>query len=369
MQTVLFSTRKGLFAAEGSAGRVRVRSVGFLGDNCVLSMVDPRDGAWYTALNLGHFGSKLHRSDDRGATWREVAVPVYPERPADRPVNPRENMGRPAPWVLNLIWALEPGGADEPGVLWCGTLPGALFRSADRGESWTLVEPLWYMPQREEWFGGGAPWPGMHSVCVDPKNSRRVLVGISCGGVWLTEDGGATWRVQAKGMRAAFMPPEQAFDENIQDPHRMVQCPSSPQRLWVQHHNGIFRSDDGAASWQEIGEAGPSTFGFATAVHPDDPDRAWFIPALNDERRVPVGGRVVVTRTSDGGKTFETLTRGLPQQNAYDIVFRHSLAIDRSGDRLAFGSTTGGAWITEDGGNSWTALDARLPPIYAVTWA
>lgn len=375
--TLLISTRKGLFVAARGPRGWSIDAQHFLGDNCTLTLADPRDGAWYAALNLGHFGVKLHRSDDRGKSWTEVAAPSYPDRPADRPVNPQENFGKPVPWTLKLVWALEPGGVDQPGTLWCGTLPGGLFRSDDRGGSWKLVESLWLDPRREGWFGGGADWPGIHSIVVDERNSNRVFLGISCGGVWLTEDGGVTWNLRAKGMRAAYMPPEQAHDENIQDPHRLVQCRGNPDRMWVQHHNGIFRSDDEARSWTEITEAGPSTFGFGVAVHPSDPDTGWFVPALNDERRLPVGGRVVVTRTRDGGKSFDTLTRGLPQEHAYDIVFRHALDIDAGPEasadvakaRLAFGSTTGGVWTTENGGDSWDALPARLPPVYAVQFA
>jgi photosystem II stability/assembly factor-like uncharacterized protein len=134
----------------------------------------------------------------------------------------------------------------------------------------------------------------------------------------------------------------------------------------VQHHNGIFRSDDGGANWVEIAEAGPSTFGFPVVVHPDDPDTAWFIPAIKDEKRIPVAGAVVVTRTRDGGKSFEVLRNGLPQQHAYDLVYRHALDIDASGNRLAFGSTTGNLWVSEDQGDSWQSISQHLPPIYGV---
>jgi photosystem II stability/assembly factor-like uncharacterized protein len=134
----------------------------------------------------------------------------------------------------------------------------------------------------------------------------------------------------------------------------------------VQHHNGIFRSTDAAASWAEITDVKPSVFGFAVAVHPEDGDTAWFVPAVKDEKRYPMDGRVVVNRTRDGGKTFETLTKGLPQEHAYDLVFRHALDIDETGERLAFGSTTGSLWISEDEGDSWAAVSANLPPVYAV---
>ena len=170
-------------------------------------------------------------------------------------------------------------------------------------------------------------------------------------------------------MRAEYMPPEQANDPVIQDPHLVVQCSARPECFWAQHHNGIFRSTDDLASWQEITAAEPSTFGFAVAVHPEDPDLAWFVPAIKDEKRIPVDGRVVVTRTCDGGASFEQLRNGLPQEHAYDLVFRHAIDIDGSGDRLAFGSTTGSLWVSEDQGDHWSYISHHLPPIYALQFS
>lgn len=365
MERCYVSTRKGLFTLERGARGWGIAAAAFVGDNVTLAMPDPRDGSLLAALNHGHFGNKLHRSTDRGATWSEVGTPKYPEKPAGyQPATPVE--GTPAEWSLKLIWALEPGGADEPGVIWCGTLPGGLFRSDDSGQTWSLNRPLWDDPRREQWFGGGAEQPGIHSICIDPRDPRHVKVGVSCGGVWTTRDGGQTWAITAKGMRAAFMPPDKQYEENVQDPHMVAQCRAHPDVLWVQHHNGIFKSDDGAATWREITDVSPSTFGFAVAVHPAHPDIAWFVPGTSDEKRCLIDGRVVVTRTRDGGRTFETLTNGLPQQHAYDLVYRHALDVDRSGHTLAFGSTTGSLWLSEDGGDSWQTLASNLPPIYAV---
>ena len=359
------ATRKGLFTLERSAGRWGVERVSFLGDNCTLTMHDPRTGDLLAALNHGHFGVKLHRSRDGGATWSEAGTPAYPAKPADYvPKTPAE--GRPADWALKLIWALAPGGADRPGVVWCGTLPGGLFQSDDGGDSWSLNRPLWDDPRREEWFGGGAEQPGIHSICVDPRDSDHVLIGISCGGVWRTRDGGRTWEPGGAGMRAEYMPPDRQFDVNVQDPHLVAQCQTNPDVLWVQHHNGIFRSTDAAASWSEISGVRPSAFGFPVAAHPQDPETAWFVPAIKDEKRFPCDGRVVVNRTRDGGRTFETLTRGLPQEHAYDLVYRHALDVDETGERLAFGSTTGSLWISENGGDAWQTVSSNLPPIYAI---
>jgi hypothetical protein len=344
------ATRKGLFVINEKIGAPH-----FLGDPVTAVLQDGRD--WYAALNLGHFGVKLRRSADRGETWEEIAAPTYPPQPS-----PEEK----TPWKLVQVWTLEAGG---DGSLWAGTIPGGLFRSIDRGASWQLMQDLWQRPERAEWFGGGYDYPGIHSICVDPRDSRRVTVGISCGGVWQTRDGGAGWSLAAKGMRAEYMPPERGDDQNIQDPHRVVQCPKNPDTLWAQHHNGIFRSTDGASSWHEVPGKPLSKFGFAVAVHPSDPDTAWFVPAVKDERRVPVDGAMCVTRTRDGGKSFQTLRKGLPQEHAYDLVYRHGLALDASGNRLAMGSTTGGLWLSEDQGDSWRCLSTHLPPIYAVRFA
>src|SRR2546427_4858851 len=138
-------------------------------------------------------------------------------------------------------------------------------------------------------MGGGYDFPGIHSVSVDPRDPRRVLAGVSCGGAWTTEDGGESWSVASRGMFAAYMPPEKRDDPAIQDPHRIVRCAGSPDVLWAQHHNGVFRTTDGAKSWSEV-TIKPSSFGFAVAVHPNDPETAWFVPAVEDEQRGPGGG-------------------------------------------------------------------------------
>ncbi len=359
------ATRKGLFRFErnagGSRGRWAAADVAFLGEPVSVVLPDSRDGAIYAALNLGHFGVKLHRSLDGGATFEETSAPLYPAKPKD--------LDDPTPWSMVQIWSLEAGGADEVGVLWAGTIPGGLFRSTDRGDSWDLVESLWSRPDRLAWTGGGYDHPGIHSICVDPRDSRRLCAAVSIGGVWFSEDGGTTWEPRTRGMFANYVPPELREESNAQDPHRVVQCASNPDVFWAQHHNAVFHSTDAGKSWQEVLDVRPSVFGFAVAVHPGDPDTAWFAPAVSDECRVPVDGELVVARTRDGGSKFEVLRKGLPQQVSYDLVYRHGLDVDETGERLVLGSTTGGLWISEDQGDSWDCLSTHLPPIYAVRFA
>jgi len=204
--------------------------------------------------------------------------------------------------------------------------------------------------------GGGNDWPGIHSILVDPRNSRHVLVGVSVGGAW---------ECRARGMVAEGMPPERQGDPNVQDPHRIAACRAAPDVLWTQHHNGVFRSGNRGRLRTPVPAAKPSGFGFAVAAHPADPSTAWFVPAVKDERRVPVNATLVVSRTRDAGQTSDVISAGLPD-HSYDLIYQHALDVDATGRTLAMGSTTGGLWISSNGGERWQTISTHLPPVYAV---
>jgi hypothetical protein len=263
------------------------------------------------------------------------------------------------------VWGLEAG----PGRLWAGCLPAGLFTSDDGGASWQLVESLWMRPERKEWMGGGYDHAGIHSILVDPRDPGHVTVGISCGGVWQTRDGGGQWENTSEGMDAgAYMPPERRYDPNIQDVHRIDQCKAHPDVLWCQHHCGLYRSTDGGMHWDGIPSPAPSGFGFPVAAHPRDPRRAWFAPAHSDAQRMPADGRMVVNETRDAGASFSAHGYGLPQRDAYHLIYRHALVVADDGRTLAMGSTTGGLWVSDDGDASWHCLSRDLPPIAVLRW-
>jgi hypothetical protein len=355
-ERILVGTRKGLFELKRFARGWDVAGVHFLGDP-VTAVLPPKGGPLHAALDLGHFGVKLWTSENDGKEWQERAAPAFPPQPP-------EAAGDPHAWTVKAVWVMERGTA-----LWAGTIAGGLFRSDDEGRSWTLTRSLWDREERKQWVGGGAELPGLHSLLVDPGDKRRLIAGVSTGGVWLSDDDGGDWRLGGRGMYAEYMPPERREDPLAQDVHRLAACAAAPDTLWCQHHNGVFRSTDGGETWREITAIAPSKFGFAVAAHPRDPNTAWFVPAIKDECRVPVEGRIVVARTRDGGESFEVLRQGLPQRHAYDLVYRHAFEVDESGERLAMGSTTGGVWLSEDAGESWQELPARLPPVACVRFA
>ncbi len=350
-ERILVATRKGLITLARN-GEWSVLRTDFAGIPVTATLYDQRDGAIYAVLKHGHFGTKLHRSDDDGKTWIELPAPAFPPDAAGAP-------------ALFQLWTIETGGAGQKGRLWAGALPAGLFVSDDRGENWRQVSALWNVPEREKWFGGGYDDAGIHSISPDPRDPDRIVVAISCGGVWDTRDAGAHWMLQGEGLVASYMPPELAGQKETQDPHRVVRCDSVPDVMWMQHHCGIFRSVDAGVSWTPIKPPGDD-FGFAVAAHPREGGTAWFVPAIKDEMRVPRDGALAVTRTQDGGKTWQSFRDGLPQRNAYDMIYRHGLDVDETGNRLAMGSTTGSLWVSENGGEGWQLLNAHLPPIYAV---
>ncbi|GAB3242153.1 WD40/YVTN/BNR-like repeat-containing protein [Chitinimonas naiadis] len=346
--SVLVGSRKGLLHFRRGAADWQLAGHHFVGVQ--VSAVLAQGSRWYVALREGHFGPKLHASDDGGANWVELAVPALPSASTDKP--------------LDQVWTLAAG---SNGVLWAGCIPAGLFRSEDEGRGWQLVESLWQRPERQKWFGGGFDDAGIHSILIDPRNPDVVVLGVSCGGVWRTLDGGQSWDKHTQGMWAAYMPPEGKDDSDVQDPHRIAQCQARPEVFWCQHHNGEFRSQDDLQHWQEIA-AGPSlsSFGFAVAAHPQDPDTAWFVPAEVDQVRVPHDGDFYVLRTRDGGKHFEKLQRGLPPAPAFHLIYRHALAVDERGERLVMASTTGSLWCSDNAGEDWLRISAELPPVYCL---
>jgi hypothetical protein len=349
---LLVATRKGLLVLGRKGGSWSLGATAFPGVAVTATASDPRDGAIYAVLKHGHFGPKLHRSDDGGRTFGEIGSPAFPADAAG------------APSVFQY-WTLETGGTHRPDRLWMGAIPAGLFHSDDRGASWQFIKSLWDVPERTKWFGGGYDDAGIHSVSPDPRDKDRVVLAISCGGVWDSRDDGKSWTVRGKGLIASYMPPDQQEAPEIQDPHRLVRCPAAPDVLWVQHHSGVFRSTDAGATFAQIEPPGDD-FGFAVAVHPKDGNTAWLVPAMKDELRMPRDGAMYVHRTTDGGRSWEALRSGLPQSDAFELVYRHGLDVDAQGERLAMGSTTGSLWLSDNGGDAWQLVNAHLPPIYAV---
>lgn len=355
--TLLIGTRKGLVVCRKKNGHWRPSALHFDGIPVSIAYEDERQGTWWACLDHGHWGVKLHRSNDRGENWEEVTAPAYPEG-----AEVKEGVAA----TTKYLWAMQHGGQAYPDRLWIGTEPGGLFRSDNGGENFSLVHPFWNHPSRSQWFGGGRDNAGIHSIVLDPRDENHLFIGISCAGVFETKDAGETWAVRNVGLRADFLP--DAHAEIGHDPHILLSSPVNPDYMWQQNHCGIFRSTDGAATWQDVSQdGGPAYFGFAMAVADDDTEQAWVAPAVSDVTRVAVDKALCICRTDDGGKTWKDLRKGLPQEHCFDIVYRH--ALQASGDEVVFGTTTGNLFHSADRGDSWQAISNYLPMVYSIQFA
>lgn len=381
---ILLGTRKGTFIAEKTNGRWRSRLSGHAGAGSNFVARDPHTGTLWAALGHGHWGAKLSRSDDDGNTWRDAAQVKYPEgaRYLAPPMPDEEgSMGAVVlkPATLLKLWVLAFG---PNGRIYVGTIPGGLFVSENNGESFELNRPLWNHDSRggdlfsgpgsgkTEWFGtpasDGEFAPGIHSILVNPKNKDHLYVAISTAGVLESIDGGKSWQGRNRGMSNDYLP--DPYAEWGHDPHDVELCASDPQHLWQQNHSGVFYSSDGAATWSKVSQPERGVhFGFPIAVDTNDGKTAWVVPGKADQQRMAIEGQLFVARTTDGGKNWEQLRRGLPQEEAYDVIYRHALA--SQGDLLAFGTTTGNLYVSEDRGDSWLTVGNNLPPIYSVRFA
>lgn len=383
---ILVGTRKGTFIVERQNGQWKPHLAGHAGGSVNYVARDPYTGKLWALLGFGHWGAKLSVSTDDGATWVDNPTQIkYPEGAryigqvmSDDPNAEFGVVTRSA--TVQKLWII---GFGPEGAIYVGTIPGGLFISRNGGESFELNLPLWNHESRggdlfsgdgngeTKWFGtpaaeGGEFAPGIHSIVVDPRNPRRILIAVSTAGVIETTDGGETWQPRNKGMILDHTPEGEA--EWGHDTHFIEQCAGDPEHVWQQNHVGIYYSNDGAKSWRKVSRPEQGVhFGFPVTADAKNGRMAWVVPGKSDQERMTVGGALFVARTTDGGETWEELRRGLPQDQAYDVVYRH--ALDNKEGSVAFGSTTGNLYVSDDGGDSWTTVANNLPPIYSVRFA
>jgi serine/threonine protein kinase len=353
---LLVGTMKGAFVLRSTRRRSSWDVAGpYFHGNAVYAMGydgrDRRHRLWASTSNF--WGTLLRSSDDFGRSW----------------TNPLEaNVKFPSDTGTSLknIWQLFVSGHDDQ-LMYCGVEPAALFESRNAGESWSLVRGLFDHPHRPRWVPGNGGL-ALHTILEDPVNPRRVYVAISAGGVYRTDDGGASWEAANRGIRVTFQPEQ--FPEFGQCVHKMALHPSRPERIFLQHHWGVYRSEDGGDSWRNIGTGLPSDFGFPVVVHPHDPNCVYIVPVESDEFRCAPEGRLRVYRTRNAGRSWEPLSKGLPQKGAYETVVRDAMsadALDPVG--LYFGTRSGQLFGSSDEGKSWKRILGGLPSIVCVKTA
>jgi len=347
---LLVGTRKGLFVLRGDDGRFDVVARRFEGVDVEYAMKDSRTGRYYASVTHGQYGPHLFVTKDVEGEWQQGEGPAFPD-----------DTGA----TLKRIWVIE--GGERDGRVYAGVDPAALFVSEDFGETWSLVRALWDQPTRPQWQPGGGGLC-LHSVATWPGDPDRLAVAISAVGVWLTDDGGETWRRGVKGLTSPYLPedaPPESLDLCV---HKIRRSPAQPETMYMQFHGGVYRSDDAGQNWIDIAPGLPSNFSFPLAIHPRDPDRAWVIPLTGDFDRVTVDGKLRVYETSDRGNKWMARTEGLPQENAWHTILRQAFCSDGADPLgLFFGSESGEVFGSLDEGETWGVVAKGLPPVLSVT--
>jgi photosystem II stability/assembly factor-like uncharacterized protein len=352
MTELLLGTKKGLFVLEGDPGsnEFSIRCRAFPGEPVDYAMRDPASGRVLATVTSPFYGPKIWFAEDPAGEWTQAEGVALPDGSDE---------------ALERIWVIIAG---DGGALYAGGDPGVLFESRDGGTTWELNRALREHRVNEKWQPGGGGLC-LHSIVPWPGEPDKLSLAVSAAGVWHTDDHGETWRKGNRGISARYLPEESREGSDQLCVHRMERAPGKPERLFIQFHGGVYRSDDAGESWTYIADGLPSDFGFPLAVDPADPDSAYVIPLRGDFDRVTPDGNVRVYETRDAGTTWTPRGDGLPDHEAYLTVLRR--AFDRAGEgdslQLYFGATSGDVFGTGDAGESWFTVATRLPPVFSVT--
>jgi len=345
---LLVGTAKGLFRVIGDVAERRWRLDGpHMAGYSVLHTAAAPTGMLYAAASHKIWGAHIYASSDKGATW--ASLDAVPQHAADSGFGPTR-----AIWHLAVLQETMFAGID----------PAGLFRSADHGRSWQPVTALNEHRTRATWEPSQGCF-AVHSICVDPRHADRIVVAVSAGGVFRSEDGGGSWQPANVGVRAENLP--ERYPESGHNVHRVVMHPRVPERLYRQCYNGTYRSDDGACSWVEITAGLPSDFGYGIAVDPHDPDTVYQIPESSSHLRAPVDGKLCVYRSRDAGRSWVSASDGLPAEHVYVTVLREAMDTDTHEPcGVYFGTSGGQLFASPDAGDSWREIASYLPRILSV---
>lgn len=352
---LMVGTAKGAFIFTSKDGRRtwKVSEQNFKGSPSYHLSYDPRNKMMLAGVNNMQWGPSIMRSFDYGRTWKRTKnSPKFPKGSG---------------LTVTNIWHIEPGSEDEEGIVYAGVDPAVLFKSEDKGDSWTVNKALLNHETRKKWTPG-AGGLCLHTIMIDPRDSRNMHIAISAVGTMFSEDGGESWKFQNKHVRTGSLP--EKYPTFGQCVHKIVRHPERPNVIYQQNHFGQYRSDNNGEDWVDIQNNLPSRFGFPIAVDANDPKRAYTCPLEGDFNRVSPKGRFAIWATDNSGKEWQEQISGLPEPPSYFTVLREGMTSDREDPcGIYVGTTTGHLFHSRDHGEEWSKITDQLPPILSVSVA
>ena len=381
---VLVGTRKGAFilTSDGKRQKWNVSGPHFAGWEMYHLKGSPADpDRIYASQSSGWFGQIIQRSSDGGKTWETPGGEKRPDSYAPpagvsnkfvydtsaetgKPLTKHQWYdGSQRSWEFKRVWHLEPSLTD-PDLVYAGVEDAALFRTDNGAKTWHELSGLRGHVSGPKWQPG-AGGMCLHTILLDPKNSKRMYIAISAAGAFRTDDGGETWQPINRGLKSEYIPdPDAEVGHCV---HRIALHPSRPDVLFMQKHWDVMRSDNAGEMWSEVSGNLPSDFGFVIDVHAHEPETIYVIPIKSDSEHFPPDGKLRVYRSRTGGNEWEALTKGLPQSHCYVNILRDAMAIDSLDScGVYFGTTGGQVYCSADSGDSWNTIVHDLPAVLSV---
>ncbi len=370
--TLLVGTTKGAFLVSGDADRSSWKVTGPFCDLWPINQVAGVDGTIWAGGGNAWNGAGVWRSVDGGNSW---SLSRFARGDVEGMIAAEPEMAKlfgwsasqPAPFDgdVEAVWSVVRHG-DR---LYAGTKPAQLFVSADDGETWERLDALHTHESAESWNPGAAGLI-LHTILGDPDATEKLWVGISAAGVFASEDGGQSWERRNRLSNAEacghhLHPAAPRDGDTGHCVHNIMRAPGDV--LYQQNHHGVWRSSDGGRSWDDITEGLPSTFGFPIRVHPRDPDTIWVMPLNGDAAgRFPPDAQPAVWKSEDAGRNWSAKRDGLPEQ-AFFTVLRQAMSGDTSDPSgVYFGTNTGSIFASLDEGESWSEIVQHLPTVLCV---
>jgi photosystem II stability/assembly factor-like uncharacterized protein len=328
---LLVGTIKGVHVLE----RTETSSAWRLADTClegrqISSLVFHAGSGQVFAGIAGH---GLYASADQGRTWQLRASGLR----------------------IDHVFAMAVDGRQSHPVLYAGTLPPALFRSTDLGQSWQELSTLNEIPDADKWNFRAPPGaPHVKNIAFHPTERTTLFVCIEQGGLMKTTDAGQTW---------SELFAWQQDDTFYRDAHRLAIQRSDPDVMYLASGDGLCKTTDGGRAWERL-TTGTYKVGYPDAlfIDPDD-DQVVYIggagghPGTWDAQTA----RASFARGSQGGHRWEELREGLPNPVRGNIE-AISMAYGRGHVAFYAGTAVGEVFASEDRGQHWQQI-AQLPPI------
>ena len=334
---LLVGTSKGVTLLERKPGSEwSVSGIVLDGPHISSMVIEPVRGGLYAGAHRG----TVYYSADLGNTWEA-----------------RGN-GISINHVYSLVSTVENG---QP-VVYAGTEPPSVFRSRDEGKSWEELPGWPNMPGKDKWVFPMPPHvPHAKSMAVDPRDPKKLYVGVEQAGLFKTDDGGQTWHELD-----SYSKPD---DKSYRDIHQCVLRPNHPDEVYMTTGMGLYRSMDGGKTWDHLTLRDEFRIGY--------PDRLIFSPT--DDHTLYICGsganpgtwikshtaNATVMVTHDLGQTWSQASKGMPEPMTANLEAM-CLYAGPNGFSLFGGTTDGKVYSSDDAGENWRVIASDLAPVSKV---